>query len=243
MNSGRAATPGPFSLRDEALLVKQSCMLIEGNYQENGYALVRDLLSVDVTRALLTIVRRRVPPGPLPITPNDSPILDRPTFEIYGNQMPPLKTFLWALTPAMEQVTGRRLIPTYDYFRIYQRGDICRVHRDRPACEHSLSLTLDYSDDNPWPLDVGTQGMNGPRDIFSNDFGDEPCRALAMKAGDAVAYQGVSHRHGRLTPNPNRWSAHLFLHWVDPDGPHADQAFDRENMAARVDFEFPEAVS
>ena len=42
----------------------------------------------------------------------------------------------------------------------------------------------------------------------------------------AVLYRGVQHRHGRIKPNPNRWSAHLFLHWVDRDGPHAAQAFD-----------------
>jgi hypothetical protein len=39
-------------------------------------------------------------------------------------------------------------------------------------------------------------------------------------------YRGVNHRHGRIEPNPNRWSAHLFLHWVDANGPFADQAFD-----------------
>lgn len=48
-----------------------------------------------------------------------------------------------------------------------------------------------------------------------------------MRAGDAVMYRGVNHRHGRIEPNPNRWSAHLFLHWVDAKGPYAEHAFDR----------------
>ena len=43
-------------------------------------------------------------------------------------------------------------------------------------------------------------------------------------------YQGVHHRHGRLDPNPNAWSAHLFLHWVDPAGPYRDEAFDRPTL-------------
>ena len=55
---------------------------------------------------------------------------------------------------------------------------------------------------------------------------------LPMGSGDAVMYQGVNHRHGRLQPNPNSWSAHLFLHWVDADGPHSDQAFDRPALKA-----------
>jgi hypothetical protein len=36
-----------------------------------------------------------------------------------------------------------------------------------------------------------------------------------MNVGDAVLYRGVNHRHGRLRPNPNAWSANLFLHWID----------------------------
>ncbi len=217
-------------------------MKIEGDYREDGYALVRELVPVGVTRAFMALMRRRIPPGPLPITPDDSPILNRPAFEIYGHALPAMKTFLWGLTPAMEQVAGTRLIPTYDYFRIYQRGDICRVHRDRPACEHSLSLTLEYSDGAEWALEVGHQGTKGPGDIFSDDFGDEPSSMLMMNVGDAVAYRGVDARHGRTRPNPNRWSAHLFLHWVDPDGPHADQAFDGAGIANMVDFQFPERV-
>ena len=40
-----------------------------------------------------------------------------------------------------------------------------------------------------------------------------------MEVGDAVLYQGVNYAHGRITPNPNAWSAHLFLHFVDRNGP------------------------
>jgi hypothetical protein len=59
-----------------------------------------------------------------------------------------------------------------------------------------------------------------------------------MKVGDAVLYQGVHHRHGRTTPNPNTWSAHLFLHWVDREGPYRDHAFDGKGDPPRVDFSF-----
>jgi hypothetical protein len=29
----------------------------------------------------------------------------------------------------------------------------------------------------------------------------------------------MHRRHGRTTPNPNGWSAHLFLHWVERGAP------------------------
>jgi len=218
-------------------------MEIEGDYQRDGYALVREMVPRGVARALMARLKADLPPGPLvPPEQELAPILKRPPFEIYGNDYPPMQAFLWALTPAMEAVTGQQLVPTYDYFRIYREGDICRVHRDRPACEHSLSLTLDYSDDVPWPLEVGADGERGPQDIYSDDFGGEPNRSLAMGVGDAVAYRGVEHRHGRTTPNPNAWSARLFLHWVDPDGPFADQAYDGAGEPKPVNFTFAEGI-
>jgi hypothetical protein len=219
-------------------------MEIEGDYRRDGYALVRQMVPRGVARALMARLRADLPPGPLPDLDQDlTPILNRRAFEISGKTYPPLQSFLWALTPAMEAVTGQRLVPTYDYFRIYREGDICRVHRDRAACEHSLSLTLDYSDDVAWPLEVGAAGDAGPQDLFTDDFGPEPSAALAMAVGDAVAYRGVEHRHGRTLPNPNAWSAHLFLHWVDPDGPFADQAFDGAGEPPPVNFTFAEEPS
>lgn len=216
-------------------------MKIEGDYQKDGYALIRDLIPREVAREFIALVKRRLlPTGVVPPVPQDLPlgVLKRNVFEVYSEHLPPMKTFLWGLTPAMEQVVGKRLVPTYDYFRIYREGDLCHVHRDREACEHSMSLTLAYSDEKLWPLELGREGWDGSLDIIAEDFGKEPASSLEMQVGDAVAYQGVSHRHGRTMPNPNRWSAHLFLHWVDPDGPHADRAFDGKGTNEPVDFTF-----
>lgn len=216
-------------------------MKIEGDYRGDGYALVRGLISPEVAQAFVALIKRRLlPSGVVPPVPPNLPlgILTRNVFEVYSEQMPAMKTFLWGLTPAMEQVAGNALIPTYDYFRLYRQGDLCHVHRDRPACEHSLSLTLAYSDGKPWPLELGREGGKGPADEIATDFGPEPASSLVMEVGDAVAYQGVAHRHGRTQPNPNAWSAHLFLHWVDPQGPHRDQAFDRRGVPPPVEFTF-----
>lgn len=212
-------------------------MRIEGDYQADGYALVRGLVPKPVAAAMMQVVSKAISAGPVTMG-GVSEIIDRPVVEIYGNALAPLQTFLWGMTPAMETITGRRLVPTYDFFRIYFEGDTLRIHRDRPACEHSLSMTLDYSDGVPWPLEVGERGASGPQDIVADEFGEEPSASLAMDVGDAVAYRGVEHRHGRTTPNPNGWSAHLFLHWVDPEGPHAAQAFDGAGLPAPVNFAF-----
>jgi len=155
----------------------------------------------------------------------------RPTIEIPGHSFFPLLTFLWGLTPIVSQLTGRRLLPSFDYFRIYQQGDICRLHTDRPSSEHSLSMTLRYSDDQIWPLDIARLPSDGPVSSLDDDFGAEDYNSLAMKPGDAVLYRGVERRHGRVTPNPNRSSSHLFLHFVERGGKHQAHAFDAARMA------------
>ena len=66
---------------------------------------------------------------------------------------------------------------------------------------------------------------------------DELC-VIAMQVGDAVLYQASHYPHGRMQPNPNAWSAHLFLFFVDRDGPYRDHAFDGEMIGEKVDFSF-----
>lgn len=216
-------------------------MKIDGDYAGNGYALVRGLLPSDVAKAFLAQVRHALKMDVIDLRPLPTiEILQRPALDLYSQQFPFMRTFLWGLTPAMETIAGTNLIPTYAYFRVYRKGDVCRVHADRPACEHSLSLTLGLSDGESWPLEIGKETNDPDKPMTADDFGDEPFASLAMQPGDAVAYRGVDHRHGRVSANPNRWSAHLFCHWIDPDGPHAAEAFDRRGAVRDVDFAFAE---
>jgi hypothetical protein len=214
-------------------------MKIIGNYHDDGYAHVEELIAPEIARVFLANMKKDLGLEVLQLSkvrefPN---LLARPAFEIYGYHYPPMLFFLWGLTPIVSEIVGRKLLPSYDYFRIYREGDVCRVHYDRPSCEHSLSLTLDYSDGVAWPLEVGKTNSQ-PSARIEEDFGDEEFASIAMNVGDALLYQGVNHRHGRTQPNPNAWSAHLFLHWVDADGPYRDHAFDRQGQPASVNFEF-----
>ena len=213
-------------------------MRIEGDYGRDGYALVKELIPEAVARAFLAQMRRALKADSFALDQSPLiPVLNRPALDVYSQQFPFMRTFLWGLTPAMETITGARLVPTYDYFRVYRQGDVCKVHSDRPACEHSLSLTLGYSDGLPWPLEMGREAIAAPQEV-ADTFGEAAVSSLAMEVGDAVAYRGAEHRHGRVNPNPNRWSAHLFLHWVASDGEHAAEAFDKAGEPAAVDFTF-----
>src|SRR5205085_10090853 len=168
-------------------------MRVVGDYDRNGYALVEQLIAPQTASALVAMVKKDVGPNALPLSKvQEFPsLLTRPAFEIYGHFYPPMQTFLWGLTPVVSQLIGRDLLPTYDYLRIYREGDVCRVHHDRLSCEHSLSLTLDYSDGVPWSLEV-EQAHSEPSAQVEQDFGTGTFASLEMNVGDAVLYRGVN---------------------------------------------------
>ena len=213
-------------------------------YEADGFALLREVAPAGVAKALLGVIHRDMTSRPETLSRMLAcpTVNEKPAYEFYSYKHPTVMGFHWALTARVREAVGRRLTPTYAYFRVYQKGDILKVHSDRPSCEHSLSLLLAYSDDQVWNFDIGSQHYD--YDAASalratSDFGDEPFSSLALSPGDAVLYRGVNRRHGRTQPNPNQWSAHLFLHWVDTDGPFGEWAFDKRVIPEAGDFRFP----
>jgi hypothetical protein len=211
-------------------------MQIEGDYAKEGYAAIRGLIPPEVAANLFRQLQIDLQGAgkSFETFAQSQPLSNQTTIDISGHFYRPLTTFLWGLTPIVAELTGADLLPSYDYFRIYQKDDICRVHSDRPSCEHSVSLTLAYSDDLPWPLQIGSVPVSeeGP---CVEDFGDEPFSSIEMKPGDAVLYRGIDLRHGRTQPNPNRWSAHLFLFWVERGGEFEQHAFDEQRLKSEMD--------
>jgi hypothetical protein len=198
-------------------------------YRRDGYVPLLGLFPVEVLHGFYAAMQADLSAGGRSMRgfATRGPLLRREAIEINAHQYLPMKTLLWGLTPRIVLATGCDLLPTYAYFRLYQSGDVCRVHSDRHACEHSVSLTIAYSDDRPWALGVGRERIDQPEDRVTDDFEGAPHGLVAMRPGDGVLYQGTHHRHGRVDPNPNAWSAHLFLHWIDRNGPYAGEAFDQ----------------
>jgi len=219
-------------------------MKVHGDYQADGYALIEGLIPPEVASALLGSLQAGLggPNKGFDRFESQELLTRQPTIEIPGHSFFPLITFLWGLTPMVSELTGLDLLPSFDYFRIYRKGDICRLHTDRPSSEHSLSMTLGYSDNQPWPLDIARLPSDRPVDKLDEDFGEEPYNSIEMKPGDAVLYRGVERRHGRVTPNPNRSSAHLFLHFVERGGKHQAHAFDAVRVAEVRKQQQPQAV-
>lgn len=214
-------------------------------YHADGYVHVRKVAPPQVAKSLLGVISRDMARSGASERLLHAPSVNKkPAYEFHSSQYPPAMTFHWGLTSRMSDLTGKRLLPTYAFFRVYQKGDVCTVHSDRQACEHSLSMALAYSDGIVWDFEIGRVPRDfesGSRIPAAEDFGDEPYSSVGLSPGDAILYKGVNHRHGRMTPNPNRWSAHLFLHWIDADGPYADWAFDKKAQPEATNFTFPAA--
>ena len=213
-------------------------MDVLGDFDRDGFAHLRDLIPGEVARAFMGRLKEATRGRAIPLSkPQPFPaVLKHPAFDVSSDAFKPMEFFLWGLTPIMSQLLGRRLLPSYTYFRIYLKGDICRIHSDRPSSEFGLSLTLDYSDGEVWDLQLGKERIDSLYPL-SDDFGSMDYASIGMQVGDAVLYQGSHYAHGRMQPNPNKWSAHLFLFFVDRDGPYRQHAFDEKNFE-KVDFTF-----
>jgi hypothetical protein len=125
---------------------------------------------------------------------------------------PAMEALLLKLLPLMEKHTGLELFPTYSYYRVYRPGDELVPHKDRPSCEISCTLCLNYEYNNySWPI-----FMDGTR--------------VDQQPGDLVIYRGCDLSHWREKFNiedKTAWQVQGFFHYVDKNGPFPEYRFDQ----------------
>jgi hypothetical protein len=122
-----------------------------------------------------------------------------------------MEILLEKFLPVVESEIGLKLYPTYSYLRIYQTGDRLPKHKDRPACEISVTLSLGYDPDEPWPLWLES---------------DRESRSISLKTGDGLIYKGTELHHWRDLYQ-GRYAAQAMLHYVDQEGPYQEWRFDK----------------
>jgi len=174
------------------------------HFAARGYVVIPQLTESPLTRFLWSYIHSKMACGML--SRGDALVPATPA--CYGDSA--TDGLLEHLQPRVEAYAGRRLTPTYSYLRIYKQGDVLPSHRDRPACEFSLSLSIGQIPDEPWPLFI--ESPDGPAQV-------------RLVPGDALLYRGIDLFHWR-EPFAGRELVQVFLHYVDSDGPHASQKFD-----------------
>lgn len=128
----------------------------------------------------------------------------------------------------LEDCFDMNLVETYSYTRKYHRGAYLGSHTDRPSCEVSATLCLDYrtDDQTPWTIwlrnDKNYAGVDA--EICKNESQDlnhrqrlkNSCIPVNLEPGDILLYQGpnIPHWRDRFLGD---YSYHLFSHFVNRD--------------------------
>ncbi len=111
-------------------------------------------------------------------------------------------------TERVSKILGVNIVPTYSYARKYYNNSVLKKHRDREACEISLSVHLDG--DKEWDLII--KGY-----------------PVSLNKGDAVLYWGHQDEHWR-EPYTGDSYTNVFLHYVRLFSPYSRNYFDLKSL-------------
>jgi len=130
-----------------------------------------------------------------------------------------LETLHEQIWPKLEYILGEELLPTYSYSRLYNNGDVLEKHKDRPACEISITVQIGRSHNYAWPIYAGPYRYD-------------------LAEGDGVVYKGCDIEHWRnVCDGPNDYySGQIFFHFVKKNGKHAGEFCDAKVRKVSKDF-------
>jgi hypothetical protein len=118
-------------------------------------------------------------------------------YAVYGDIA--CETLLIKLMPLIERKIKCKLIPTYSYARIYEKGNELKKHIDRFSCEISGTLFLGGDE---WPIFIKNKKIN-------------------LKQGDLLIYKGCELEHWR-EPFKKNTCVQTFFHYNEAGFPNAE---------------------
>ena len=153
-------------------------------FKKNGYQIIRKALSKELTsfccnalkvrkEALERMIKEDCKEAENKVngTMGDPQAPD--SFSIYSDTT--IETLSLLLKPIIEKTTKKKLVPTYTYARVYKKGEVLWPHKDRHACEYSITLALGG---DKWPIYMDGTELN-------------------LNAGDLAVYKGCEIAHWR----------------------------------------------
>ena len=148
-------------------------------------------------------------------------------YKSYGGHTHPaavaLHRYVWE---KLKGVIDLDLKETYAYTRKYVRGAYLKAHTDRPSCEVSATLCLDYKTDDGSPWKIWCQPDRDYVDdahdqdfIYTHTQGkthkerlENGAVSVSLEPGDIMLYQGPNIPHWR-DYFVGEYSYHMFLHF------------------------------
>lgn len=129
-------------------------------------------------------------------------------------------------TQEVSSIIEETVLPTYVYSRVYHNGSTLEKHKDRDACE--ISLTLHLGGDHSWSI------------YIESPEGEERC--VNLDPGDAMLYLGTKAVHWRNEYEGQHYTQ-VFLHYVRSRGDCAYAYFDKYRTKQESDVESLDSLS
>lgn len=112
------------------------------------------------------------------------------------------------LNERVSHLVGRATKPSYSFVSLYLEGGELKWHVDRPPCEYTITLLIDYAPldeagSSPWALKLRAR--------------DGSTREIHQRVGDALIFKGRELKHSREVLPERHRSASLLFHFVDAD--------------------------
>ena len=177
------------------------------HFQEHGYEIVKGAVSKETLNLMTEYLWMKSEVEEYTGTITDDPTVSK-CYCTYADIL--FDSLLLTLQSKLESVTQLSLIPAYSFARIYYKDADLLDHVDRPSCE--ISATLCVNQIKPWA-------------IWMENY-DGEYKPVEMDAGDMVVYRGNWLKHGRRKLEQD-YHMQAFLHFVDANGIHTDQKFDK----------------
>jgi hypothetical protein len=179
------------------------------SFKENGFYVIENFLDDDFVKFINQYFFTRINAGQATLGDPQAPN----SYSFYGD--PLMDTILGESVEKLSEIAGYNLLPTYTYTRLYGKGDELKVHRDRPSCELSATLSLGYpNDENINPI------------FFSRNENLSDAVEIRLNPGDLCLYHGCDLYHWR-PKFTQKWYLQSFLHYVNANGPFKDFLYDK----------------
>lgn len=148
-----------------------------------------------------------------------------------GHSFPPAVAMHRYIWEKLKGVIDLDLKETYAYSRKYERGAYLKAHTDRPSCEVSVTMCLDYKTDDGTPWKIWVQPDRdyvdeaGDQERIYNITQNKPHKqrkedgaiCVSLEVGDILLYQGPNIPHWR-DYFVGEYSYHMFLHYYNVGG-------------------------
>jgi len=143
-----------------------------------------------------------------------------------------METLMDMSTSVVEQNVGKKLWPTYSFFRIYDKGSDLKIHTDRESCEYTVALCLGADPiDQPYEIFVGEEDETSDYKYYNSKEEYKRYRIdhkFPMIPNNAVVFKGMDKIHWREMCTHDHFMT-VFLHYVDQEGPYKEFKFDKRN--------------